>query len=273
MAGVLSRCMKRRSTSVPRCFALIASAILLGTPGCTTAARSDPATTTTTTTTPAPATTPSAIESSPPTTTASSTTPSSAASTVSERCPDPYPGTSGPDCFAESDGYRVTKQVRDDRAVVTVQRAGVTVQTLTVPVDGYTGSGALLLRHLTAGAAPDVLVSTTTSGAHGQNSTWSVWHSSHGAFTPIGTLYGNEFWDAGSGLVGSYSSGGGWSVTFSTRADGGRLRSVAEVGRSDTAGVRDPKVPECTVTSREAGAPADPCALAIGQAHAHGLKT
>ncbi|WP_139057898.1 hypothetical protein [Tsukamurella pseudospumae] len=166
----------------------------------------------------------------------------------------------------------MTKQLRDKRAVVTVQRAGATVQTITVPVDGYVGSGALLLRRLTADAAPDILVSTTGSGAHGQNSTWSVWHSSGGAFTPIGDLYGNQFWDAGSGLVGTYASGGGWAVTFSTRADG-RLRAVAEVGRSDTAGFRDPKAPECTVMSSKAGAPADPCALALSQAHEHGLKT
>lgn len=230
---------------------LAAAAIPLGVVGCAPPPDSTPVATTT-----------AVVES----------TTSASPDTVRERCPDPYPGTGGPDCFAESDGYRATKRVRDGHAVVTVQRAGGAVQTITIPIDGFTGSGALLLRRLSAAATPDILVSTTTSGAHGQNSTWSVWHSSGGPFTTIGTLYGREFWDAGSGLVGSYSSGGGWAVTFSTRV-AGRFRTVAEVGRSDIAGVRDPAVPECTVVSREAGAPADPCALALSQARAHGLAT
>lgn len=189
-------------------------------------------------------------------------------------CPRQYRGSSNQDCVAEDTGYRVTKRQHDKQVTVTVEHAGAATQTFEVPVDGYSGSGALLLRRLLGGSTPDVLVSTTSSGAHGQNSTWAVWSLSGDSVVPRGTLYGTEFWDAGSGLVASYASGGGWSVEFSRLRDGA-FQSVVAVGRADTAGVRDPTVPDCTVSPSSA-APAsvtDPCGLAMRQAQRHGLTT
>ncbi len=201
------------------------------------------------------------------------TSTSSPAPPAAAPCATAYQGTSTPDCAATSGAHRATKVVRGRETIVTITDGRAPAQTITVPNDGSVGSGVLLLRNLTDGGDPDVLISTTGSGAHGRNSNWSLWHRISGTYRQVGSLYGGEFWNAGHGYLAQYGSGGGWSVQFA-RIVGGSLQPAAAVGRADTAGVRDPRVPDCSVSDTGADAgPADPCALAMRQAHDHGLTT
>lgn len=194
---------------------------------------------------------------------------------MSAPCPDRYTGTSTPDCFSEADGYRFTKTGRGSTLSVSVSRRDGAVDTIPAPADGNE-TGAILLRRLAPGAdSPELLISSTGSGAHGTNTLWSVWRYSTGsiAFRPAGSVYGSEFWDTGMGFAAQYSSGGGWAVTFA-RLDRGELADGVVVGREDTAGNRAPGSPDCTILgSRSDFGPPDPCGLALRQAHERELGT
>lgn len=198
-------------------------------------------------------------------------------------CPASYTGMTDPDCvIAADDGTSFTKRrAADGTSVLVTASNGSFAQQITEPTEAYGGAADILARDIDGDGVMELLISTTSSGGLGVNSTWALWRHATASenFDRLGTLFGNEFWDAGSEYVAAYGSGGGWAVDFS-RLEAGSLTWVAKVGRTATAGIPTPGSPPCSLQGDQP--PVDQtgltaaeveqrfCDLAIPQALAHG---
>ncbi|EFV12695.1 hypothetical protein [Segniliparus rugosus] len=201
-------------------------------------------------------------------------------------CANTFNGTDAASCQLRSTdpvGLRFEKRVTGTSAQIRIlAKDGSTAQTITEPIDGYAGSGVVLLQDLDGDGRDDLLLSLTTGGAHG-NPDWAVWRAAGNStqFQRVeGKLFGSEFWSAGDGYTAAYGSGGGWGVSFS-KIENGAFVQVASVGRQATAGVPDPGSKPCSLQNSsnldrygltKQTAEQKFCALALPQLRARGLS-